>query len=80
MSRTRRGRLIPMPEPTWLDTIPETDGPSLALSSALRYVIAAHRSHATDDHGRLFGAATQHAIHCGATRAQITAALTEAHR
>lgn len=62
---------------TYLDPIPERDGPSLALSSALRYVIACRNGHATDDHARLFGAATTTARALGATDTQITQALSE---
>jgi hypothetical protein len=60
---------------TWLEPAKESDGPSLALSSALRYVIAAHRGHATDDYARLFGTAVSHAKACGATDTDITHAL-----
>lgn len=64
-----------MREPIWLETIPDTDGPSLALSSALRYVTAAWHTRALDD-GAAFYNGQQLAKAHHATDADIRAAMT----
>ena len=60
---------------TWLIPAPEHDGPSLALSSALRYLIACRDTIATDQDARLFGAARAQVKACGGTDTLIGEAL-----